>query len=458
MLKRIATILGYLFATVLIIGGTVVLVAMARGYSYDFKTNRFIVNGLVIFDSQPRGASIFVNSKQSRRKTPYRTTLESGVYSFEVSRDGYRPWRKDMEIIASQVTWAQYIVLFPNEIKSSKLYKTQQVSSLTSTPDGRNFAYIQNTERPSVWRFKAGDSKATRVYEAAAAEGEAPAETLSGLSWSDDGERLMIATMRKDKPHHLVLTSDTKEIIDLTAVFGFQLSDVRFNPANSSHLYWLSPEGLRRLDLSSRTISAVLADKVAGFGFGGGKVFYVQSTELGKSLWELGSSDRKQRLIESLVESPSYQIAYTTYEREPLLAVIPSSTQTLTLYTHLGESLISKVITKQASNMSFNNDGRFLAYWTANSMGTYDLEKSRRTNFRKSLENITHARWFDNYHLLVTHADQASVVEFDGGNPTVVTSILAGTPALATPEQKELIYISSSNSTEGPRLYQAKLR
>jgi hypothetical protein len=116
MLRRFLLPLGYLAVAIVIVGVTVSLVAYGRGYSYDFTNNRWVVNGLVLVSSFPSGADVKVNGKNLHHKTPYRATLEAGDYNFEVVKAGYRSWSKRLTIVASGVTWAQYVLLFPPEL------------------------------------------------------------------------------------------------------------------------------------------------------------------------------------------------------------------------------------------------------------------------------------------------------------------------------------------------------
>src|SRR5438105_4452227 len=116
MARKFLIASGYILATVIIIGGTFLLVAYGQGYSYDFKFHRLIHNGLVILQSTPSGAKVVADGQDPHKKTPYHNQFVAGEHEFSVSKDGFRPWHKILQVLASQVSLAQYVILFPQHI------------------------------------------------------------------------------------------------------------------------------------------------------------------------------------------------------------------------------------------------------------------------------------------------------------------------------------------------------
>jgi hypothetical protein len=301
MWRRVLLLLGYVGAALLIVGGTIILVAFAKGYSYDFKTNRFIVNGLVIFRSNPEGATIFVEGKDSRRRTPYRTTLEAGAYNFEIFKSGYKTWRKRLEVVGSGVTNANYIWMFPQKIKSDRLTDSA-VSFLQPNRNRRQFAYVgANT----LWMLDVASRKSTKIYTGRAAE----AEVLHEVAWSNDSSHFLLRVTRGAVPHYLIVEAGGDHgVIDVTDTFRFSIDNLRFSEGSWEDLYWVSPEGLRRLSVPSRTVSAPLAEQVVAYTLGQGRIYYVQTTKLGRSLWSLDENGRRHEISQSLPQSERYQL------------------------------------------------------------------------------------------------------------------------------------------------------
>ena len=457
MWRRILLILGYFGAALLVVGGTIILVAYGKGYSYDFKSGRFILNGLVIFKSDPAGAQIFVEGKNSRRKTPYRSTLEAGQYNFELNREGFVPWRKRLDVLASGVTNVPYAWLFPLKISSESL-RAPGASGLIPNKSRRQFLYLAGN---SVWMFDTASKQAKRVYTAKAATGEAPGEALESVSWSEDASHFIVRLRRENVPGYLVVEAGgDNSVIDVSQTFRSEFNDLRFNPANWRELYWNSPEGLRRLNIVDRTLSAPLVDRIVSYTFGGGRIYYVTSTKLGKALWALEGSGTKKEIIQSLAESDSYQLAYARYDDEDYLAVLPAQARTATLYSkvHTAQPL-SRLLAKEVDQLSVSpEDNRFIAAYAPDRLYTYDLERSRTRHVDLGVEKISHLRWFDQFHLLLTTNSAVKVMEFDGGNPTAIKPSTAGLAAEVTASQDEIIYLSVPPAGQLPNLRWAKLR
>jgi hypothetical protein len=421
--RKILIVLGYAGAAILIVGGSYVLVQIGRGYSYDFQTHRFVLNkGLVIFDSSPNRATLTMNGKVTRRRTPYRTTLDEGEYDVQLSRPGFKTWSKRLAVQASKVTWAQYPILLPDNIKTESFTNTAPIAKTAASRDHRQFAYVTSGTDAAVWLINL-DRQPTKIYTPKAATADLPAEVVTDVEWSEDASQLLLTVSVGDKKAHLLVTTGNGAVTNLTDLFRFDFAMLKFNPANARELYWVSPEGLRRINVEAQTVSAVLADKVSTYIFGNDRIFYVQTTKLGKSVFSMDRAGRDQReLIQSLPESPEYKLDYGRFRDRDLLAVLPSESRTLTVYFDIfSNNLSSKVITKNADNIDWNGDGRYLAFWSSESYGTYDIEKDIIAH-SPAQPGLTQLSWYDNFHVLINSSGKAYLAEYDAANQSEIAA------------------------------------
>ena len=91
---------------------------------------KFEKTGILIFDSEPHGATIYLNDKIQKSfiqsltkpdtaiiKTPAKIKgLLPEEYSVRLELDGYWPWEKKLEIKGEQSTYAENITLFRNNL------------------------------------------------------------------------------------------------------------------------------------------------------------------------------------------------------------------------------------------------------------------------------------------------------------------------------------------------------
>ncbi len=456
MIRKLLTTFGSLLLVVAIIGATVLLVAYGRGYTYDFSRGRMIQTGLVLIRSNPAGTQITVNSKVIRQKSPYRGSYEAGTYSFELNKSGFRVWHKALQVVASQVTSAEYIVLLPIDIARSILDTHTQIISETISRDHRHLAYVTGAADSAVYTLDLGSGKVAKVYTPAVATASAPAESLISVAWSDDASHLLVVSQVGNTLIHRVMTASGTDNVNLTDQYGFNFSGLQFSGTSWQQLYWISPDGLRRLDLGNQTVSAVLADKVSQFNIAGDRILYVQLTELGRTLWTTDARGRKQELIPALPESDNYSIALSSYRGEDELAVVPSKTGVGTLYSGIfGSTPVAKTVAHGVTTANFAPDGHLVAFSSTSVVQTYDLELSDRVNspviytFPADGRTLSNLSWFDNFHLLLNYNGTLVFADFDGTNLSSIGSIVPGFPAYNSSDFRSVFsFVPSVNSAQ----------
>ncbi|MBI2029184.1 PEGA domain-containing protein [Candidatus Gottesmanbacteria bacterium] len=99
------------FAITFIIGVSLLLIFYGRGYRFNLSQGSFEPKGLLVANSQPNGAQIFVNDKLSSA-TNTTITLEPSWYNVRMEKEGYSPWQKDVRV-QGEVVAKTDAVLFP---------------------------------------------------------------------------------------------------------------------------------------------------------------------------------------------------------------------------------------------------------------------------------------------------------------------------------------------------------
>ncbi len=456
MLKRILTAFGYLFLTAAVIALTAGLVAYGNGYTYSLKKHKIIRTGLIIIQSVPSGLPVTLEGKLLKKKTPYRVSVEAGAYRISLSKDGYYPWTKIIHVIASEVSLAQYVYLIPRLPRETTLDTHTQISSQDISRDHHHLAYITGGAETAVYTLDVSNQNArpVRLYLPRAATETVPAEVLTSVTWSDDASHLLIVSKVGDVVTHRLAAASGGEPTNLTADYGFNLTGIKFSGTNWQQMYWISPDGLRRLDIGSRSVSGVLADKVSQFVIVDNRILYVQMTDLGRTLWSTDGRGSTQELIQALPESDFYSIDATRYNNQDYLSVVPSKTGIGTLYSGIYDANpVSKVIARDVALTSFSPDGHLAVYRSATAVKTYDLERSDIDNktvvydFPASAGAITTMTWFDNFHLLINRSGRLIWSEFDGANQVDMGAVSETLPSYSTSDLKSIISFKVVDST-----------
>lgn len=110
---------------------------------YRFNPNKITIerDGTLIVDSTPRSAAVYLNDVSANDPTP--TTMQNmapGPYTIRVSRTGYLPWQKTLDVHAEQVTFANLIHLWLDV--PTVLVRAGDFSRISSNADGDTLAIL----------------------------------------------------------------------------------------------------------------------------------------------------------------------------------------------------------------------------------------------------------------------------------------------------------------------------
>jgi PEGA domain len=448
MLKRILVFIGYVCLGLLLAAGTFLLVAYGNDYAYDFQTHKIIQNGHVILASVPNSIKVTADGKLLTKKTPYQAAYSVGVHTFSLSLPGYWTWSKAISIMAGQVSLARYIILVPKDPTTRVLDSQPAVTAQSISKDHRHLAYVTGGATPALYTLDLGSQKLAKIYTPPAAAATTPAEVIESIGWSDDASHLLMVTSNGQGLSYKLLAADGSSVIDLTNQFHTDLTGLSFSTTDWRVMYFLAPDGLRKIDMGSGTVSGPIASGVSQFWpEPGGRVLYVQKNANGdESLNSVDSNNNRQEVIEALPVSPTYDVAYSTYNGQNDLAVVPAATQTGTLYTGIfGSNPVATKVATGVTGASFAPDGHLLVFSGASQMITYDLEQSSvyqkfvaypSINQPGTLEALS---WFDNYHLLSNRSGILYWSDFDGTNRVELGPIDSIFPAYGSSDMKSLI-------------------
>ena len=458
MSRSFFILMGYLALTALVILTTVALVAYGQGFSYDVAHNRLVHNGLVIISTQPSGAIVKVESKSGTKKTPYHATFEAGDYRFHVAKAGFESWSKVLHVIASQVTLAEYIVLLPKDRPQTIIDRRVQITNETISRDHRHMAYLVPGTGGGLYTLDLSNTsnRPVRLYQPTAATAEIPAEVLTNLSWSDDASHLLLgSTLAAVHTVRLVTASDGIQI-NLTDKYHFDFTSLVFSGRDWRQLYWISPDGIRRLDATAQTVTGILADKASQFIIAGDRILYVQTSDLGESLGSLDNRDHKQTIVQALVKSPSYDIKYESYQGQDLLAIVPAANGIGTLYTNIFSlDISSKAVATNVAHIIFSTDSHLATFYSSNQIFSYDLEQSGLLSRSVSAHvsygsgaEISQLSYYDGYHLLTNQNGRLHFMEYDGQNDIDLGPVATGTIPYRVADQRAIIetLMTSQNS------------
>jgi hypothetical protein len=116
--------------TLLVYTGAVVVFLYANGWRLDFFNQQVIRTGVLTVESTPFLANIYVNG-ENKGRTPRSTSLSVGTYNVSVHRNGYREWRKTVEI-KEEIATHVYPWLIREEIAKENVHTIENKKYINS--------------------------------------------------------------------------------------------------------------------------------------------------------------------------------------------------------------------------------------------------------------------------------------------------------------------------------------
>ena len=145
--KALQKIITPFLVIFIIVCATVLIIFYGRGYRLDLKQKSVGVKGLLVTNSQPNGAQVFINSKLTTA-TNATLTLDPGWYQVRLEKEGYSSWEKNLRI-QGEVVAKTDAILFPINPSLSPLTITG-VANPKLSPDNTKIVFSVSKSNTKV--------------------------------------------------------------------------------------------------------------------------------------------------------------------------------------------------------------------------------------------------------------------------------------------------------------------
>ncbi len=332
MSKRVRDYLFFVFIFVFILL-TIFMSLYASGYkfrlSWPLDFSRLLEKtGALALDSQPTGASVFINDKlvhassfrpwnRSYQKTPAKIkNLLPGDYILRLELDGYWPFEKRISIRSGETTFAENINLF--RAAAPWLVAEGERGDLMISPDNR---YLYASGAAQIIDLK--NEQATTI--------PGLASSTYGV-WTRSGSRLLAGSLSYDP--------EKKEIVDYASLIGAQASSWRYEES-SGYLYYLSGGALNRLETDGKTNTTVLKNEAIISYEPREDIIFLVSRQNGQSILSAYSlKDQTEKYRQTLPADGQYSLLP---ENRRLISLHDEKNRTLYLFNPEGLGLLKRL-------------------------------------------------------------------------------------------------------------------
>ena len=411
------------------------LLVLANGYLPEFKEGKvsFSKTGMIIIAAKPMEAKIYLNDRYKEKTAFYLlqnklNNLRPGNYNVKIKKTGYRTWQKNITVEPGVVSWANYIIMFTEKLN------IVNVSELTTNP-----ITVSNNGRFLLYSGTKDNKFYATSYETSSLTTNSlwPSNTSASADWvktpnilkasyNQSGNKVLYTIKNGDIKEYVVAEADGNDV--RLTILNDQLhvvpTEINWDPYDDNAVFILVGTTLYHTKISADAVGKTISSDVISYSYESNKqVYYAKKSTINSTVSieksNIDGSD-KTTIIDSIAPSTSYVFSRTP--KNDTLAILSKDTGNLMLIYPANDGHNTTVrIGTGYKYISWQKDGKKLLYYDDTNVYRYDIEKNKSASFYYGkLESVVW--YYDESHYLINGEHGLEIIEFDGGNPLVLTS------------------------------------
>ena len=477
LIRRVIFSIIATFSVLIILTATILFML---GYRLDSGNGRIEQGALLQFDSTPNNADVWIDDKSTGVRTAGKQTVAVGVHKVLFSKSKYEDWSRTLDLAAGTLTWLDYARMVPKERTPEKVAHYKTMVGAKASPDMKSMVLQEAANQPvfQLADLRAADVKLstltlpTTLYSDANTPDVAHTYTLD--EWSTGGRYMLVKhTFGAQLEWIMVDTENVAQSVNITRLLSVDFKDLHFAGTNGRSLFGLAVDNnIRKLDLSSATISRALVSNVESFNlFDTNTISYIglnptDTTKRVAGVYRDGDDEpHVLRQAESL--DVPLKIAVGNYFNENYVAIAEGTKTTILKGTYPTSSADDTSSLKRIAEMdlessitqlSFSPKSDYILAEADTSFKSYEIEHLRVAS--GSLDTTANAgstplQWLDIAHTWNRQGGSLVMRDFDNSN---IYSINAIAPDFdVTLSQNGRFFYSVGTSDDGFTLQRVKM-
>jgi len=132
------------------------LLFYTAGYRINLKKMEVEKTGIMVLETDPEGAEIYIDNKKFEEYTPIQiNNIFPNTYFIQLQKEGFHSWQKNLDIENNSTTFAKGIILFKKSLPILKM--SGDISDIYLLPQKDKIIYLQQTK--GVKKIKLWDIK-----------------------------------------------------------------------------------------------------------------------------------------------------------------------------------------------------------------------------------------------------------------------------------------------------------
>jgi hypothetical protein len=458
---NIRLMIGYALMTIALLLASVLLLFVAFGYGINSSTGQVTQNGLLFVDAHPEQASIVIDGRD-RGKTDGRFVMEAGEYTVELSREGYRSWKRDFVLEGGNIVRLVYPFLFPQNLESRDLLAYATTPDMVSSSPDRRWILSHTPAAMSALQLTDTSTDQLRTAQLALPAGlfagRTGTQTFKDVEWSTDNRHLLVKYSFDGGYDYLILDRDKPELsISVSQVFGRAFTNVTLRDKKADQLYLYDESGgvLTAGRTSDKSTEQVLTGVISFWPYKQNELLYTTNTGAAadKSLVRLKDSQTTYTIRE-VVRANKFMLNMAEFDGDTYVVCGSVSDGKVYIYKNPLDTLKSDskkqllhTLLMRLDNpefLSFSANTRFISVQSGAKFAIYDLETKNQYKYDSGLQLAAkqEARWMDGHRLMLLADGKVQVFDYDGINKQTLVDATSGFVPMFDRDYNQLFTVS----------------
>lgn len=440
--KKIALrVVAYTLTLTLSVLTTIVLLYIALGYQLDRESGNLVRSGLLLVDTKPEAAAIYINNEEKDSSAPGRFVLSAGRYDLTLKLNNFREVKKNISVAASGVREVNYIRMIPNTLRQTTVAETEVPTLVSQSQDKKNII-THTTNQPSILKIELNNISPIQTVlplPSSVQRENGQVGTLDVIEWALDNKHVLFKQTLPSGSVNILSFNITKpdEVINISNLYDSQApEDVHYIGNNVEKIYGLKNGILSTYELT-RNESVVLMQDIRSYQpYSDDTILFDringQNSEVG--IW-------KDKVATVVLTEPATQapalLKYARFDDQDYFAIARSSAAEILIYRNpikkpiLAKQLpLTRIPFNGASALTFSPSAQFVLVQSGSRFIAYDLD-----DFKPYAVELPFAvqdgslSWMDTHYIQARASDSGDVymTDFDGQNVQKLFSVLQST-------------------------------
>lgn len=419
----------------------VILVFVVSGYwiNENFEMAR---SGMLQISSMPTGATVTIDEDALSQHTNTSRVIPAGEHTVRIEKDGYDSWSKTVTVKDGLLYRLHYPRLFLNERELENVPLEYNAKKVSISPKREYALLIDGTNKWALLNLDEEKNTIKQIDLAVAFSKNVFSREITSIEWNNDQNKVLIGLIAEPEKTDwfLIDLSDVKRSVNISDEFGVGFSQIKMANGSSDVLFALRNGNLQKINLSNKSISAILAENVNNYrSCGDGIIFTAKDQAEKKYVGELKfNKDETKTLLE--VDNDNAIAFSSRFYDDDLITILDGDSLKVFKRDNLGEAKLDLKLSFVPDSVKMGHFGEFLVLRKDNQLVTLDMESETLREWTVENQNFG---WLDDDMVYAVVDGELIVYDYDGLNRRSVTKDVNEKFPVVVVNDKWLYYMSN---------------